>query len=142
MPWYNPFYTAANNGKTGAELDAELAALDRQRAARKENEARALEDAGYLDEADASRVASAAWQVARNENLQRQAATDAATPWDAFQDELGVQADARRKTFTDIITTSVGTIFKLIPWPVWLAAGVWLAWQLGWFTQLFKKDRA
>ena len=142
MPWWNPFSTEGNDGQTGAELDARLAQEHAARAQRKEDEARDFEDAGLQDEADASRAASVAWQRIRDGNIERQAATDAATPWDVFQDELGNQADARRKTFTDIITTSVGTIFKLIPWPVWLGAAVWLAWHLGWFTKLLKKGRA
>lgn len=142
MSWWNPFSSEAGNGKTQAELDAELRELDRQRAAQRETEARDFEDAGLQEEADASRAASLAWQRTHAENLERQAATDEATPWDVFQDELGNQADARRKTFTEIITTSVGTLFRLIPWPVWLGAAIWLAWQMGWLTKLFKKGKA
>jgi hypothetical protein len=120
MSWWNPFQTAANNGKTAEQLDAELAALDRDRAARKEAEARALEASGFYDEAEEIRDASAAWQFEHAENIDRQNAALEETVGDAFGIGWNEGAGNVRRTIGGTVTGVVGTVWKLLPWWLWL----------------------
>ena len=94
MSWWNPFSTEANNGKSTEQLDAERAQLDAQRAAKKEEQAQALDLAGYGDEAQTVRQAQAEWTRQHNDNLAREAASLEETPWDAFSTELDARASA------------------------------------------------
>lgn len=56
----------------------------------------------------------------------------------AFSQGFDEGADNIRNFLGDTINTTVGTPFKLIPWQVWLAGALYLAWQLGLFKGLVK----
>jgi hypothetical protein len=59
---------------------------------------------------------------------------------DAFNDELAVRADALRRGGNAIIGTTVSTIFRALPWPVWLAVGAVVIFYVG--PQFLKWGRA
>lgn len=115
-----PFSTNANNGKTGEQLDAELAELDRQRNARKAAEAQALEDAGFDTEADDLRQDTANWNDLHEGNLDRQNEALQETVGDAFGIGWNEGAGNVRKTIGGTVTGVVGTVWKLLPWWLWI----------------------
>jgi hypothetical protein len=115
------FGTEANNGKTNEELNAEAQALDEARRRRKEEQARQLEEAGFADEAELVRDQQEDWerQHAANFDSQERAINDYSVG-DAFKDGLDEGAGNVRNTIGGTIKGVVGTVFKLLPWWLWL----------------------
>lgn len=124
MSWWNPFSTEANNGKTTEQLDAELAALDAARAARKAAEADALDESGFTLEADNLRNIESVWQAQHAANLDSEKEALKETPLDAFTDELDARASALGAAGDSVITKTLATIFRAVPWWVWIALAV------------------
>jgi hypothetical protein len=56
----------------------------------------------------------------------------------AFLDGLDEGAANERGIFSSTINTLIGTPLKLIPWQVWIAAGLYVGWRLGLFDGLLK----
>lgn len=139
MPWWNPFSTDANNGKTSEQLDAELAALDAQRAAKKEAEAQWFDDQGFNVLATQAREEQAAWQEAHAANLERQAeAQNAQTVGQAFGEGWEDGVANVRGAVDGAVKWTLGSVFGALPWYLWLAGLVFLLWKLG----LFKRKAA
>ena len=139
MPWWNPFSTEGNDGQTTAELDARGAAQDALRARQREDQARDFEDAGLQAEADTERAASAAWQRAHKDNIATQDAALLETPGSAFAAEWYAGTERLAGAGTSAILATVKTVFKSIPWPVWIAAILYALWKLGLMDKLWKK---
>lgn len=118
MIW--PWSTNANNGKTGDQLDAERAELARQRAARRAAEAAAAEEEGDYATADAVRQAEEAWQRQNAANLQREQQANEYTVSDAFAEGWDQGAGNVRRFVGDTVSATTGTVFKLLPWWLWL----------------------
>lgn len=61
---------------------------------------------------------------------------------DAFDQSINENTSSIRKGLTAIITEPLKIALKLIPWPVWLAGGVFLFFYLGgpiWVRKFFPK---
>lgn len=59
---------------------------------------------------------------------------------DAFNQGLDEGATNIRNAVGGTVNTLVGTPLKLIPWQLWLAGGLYLAWRLGAFSGLLKRS--
>lgn len=58
---------------------------------------------------------------------------------DAFWEGWDEGADNIRNTVGGTINTVTGSAFSVIPWQLWLGAGLWLAWHFGLFKSFLKK---
>lgn len=69
----------------------------------------------------------------------------AATVQDAFDQSISENTSSIRKGLTSVITEPLKILFKLIPWPVWLAAAAFVFFYLGgevWLRKLLAKVKA
>ncbi len=57
----------------------------------------------------------------------------------AFNEGIDDGARNIRNFAGGAINNLVGTPLKLIPWQVWVAAGLYVAWRLGWFNGILSK---
>lgn len=140
-----PFNTNANNGKTGEQLDAERAQLDRDRAARIAARAESLEEEGDYNAAQELRAEQDEYARQQAENYRREQEALQVTVGDEFA--AGIDDGARnvRNAVGDTVKATVGTTFKLLPWWLWLvilgAAALWINGQTGILTMLWNRRR-
>lgn len=129
MSWLlDKWFGVDDEEKRAAELDAKLAALNRQK----------------LEEGKVSQDLFDTWEANRIKAGADGLGGDAEFSDDidqAFMEGMDEGADNIRGLATDTINTVVGTPLKIIPWQIWLAAGLYLAWHLGLFKGIMKKAR-
>jgi hypothetical protein len=104
----------------GDRADAELAALNR----------RELDEGTWTQDI---------YDVAERQRLESLTGDVQAQVGDSFEQGWNEGADNIRNTVGSTINTVVGTPLKLIPWQLWLAGAVYLAFRLGLLNKLFQR---
>ena len=112
MPWWNPFSTDANDGQTAEEIDAKL----------REREA----DYQRKHAPDEDRAAQVDAHFDRQE-----ADDDFSTVGDEFARGWHEGEDNIRNTIGSTIKGALGTVYRIVPWWVWLALLAGLAAYIG-----------
>ena len=81
------------------------------------------------------------WLAETERNLADDPITDAdAQVTGAFWEGWNEGADSIRNGVGSTINTATGSLFKIVPWQVWLLALAFGAWKLGLFKGLLKKS--
>lgn len=142
MPWWNPFSTESNAGKTSDELDAEMRVLDAQRSGRREAEAQRLEDEGFNSEAAALRDREEQWRREHELNLQRQDAALLETPGAAFSAEWYAGTERLSSATGTALGATLKTIFKSVHWSIWLGLILFGLWKLGLLDKVWRRVNA
>ena len=83
-------------------------------------------------------ITDADYQIAQEHYAAAAAYDPDAAIQDAFEEGWDEGADNIRNAVGSTINAVVGTPLKLIPWQLWLAAGIYLAFRLGLFDGVLK----
>jgi hypothetical protein len=130
MSWLPDWLTGfdRDNYEAGQRADAALAAL---------NAAKATQ---YQDTYGDAFAAEWLAETKRNQEISNEQLTNPdAQITGAFWEGWNEGAEKIRNGIGDTVNTGVGSIFRLIPWQLWLAGAVYGAWRLGLFKGLLKK---
>jgi hypothetical protein len=122
MSWLPNWLTGFDSANYDAGIEA-----DRRNAQITED----LKNKGLITEAEA---AQSQQRYTASENYDPYGAID-----DAFSQGLDEGAANIRRTVGGAINGIAITPLKIIPWQIWLAGGLYLAWRLGAFKNLLSK---
>jgi hypothetical protein len=130
MSWLPDWITGfdRDNYEAGQRADAALQVLNQKKALQYEDDY----GAEFADE----------WRAETAKNMaisDRQLANPDEQIEGAFWEGWNEGGDAIRNGIGSTINTTTGSIFRLIPWQVWLAGAAYGAFKLGLFKGLLKK---